>query len=155
MDKQLNKLIEWVIDKAFAHGITSAGIGNQDYNNGDIKRVASNKAHQLLLEAYELGRTHGEWDEDARTDFTNPYKSRLQSELPKQSDDPFWNEIANLQDEINFENKANALVNRTINNLETITYHKHHYVRKTGLKKIVKKLVHELHKKELPKREVK
>lgn len=35
-------------------------------------------------------------------------------------------------------------VNDTVNEIETITYHKHHYVRKTGLKKIIKDIVAEV-----------
>jgi hypothetical protein len=34
-------------------------------------------------------------------------------------------------------------VNRMVNELETITYYKHHYVRKTGLKKKIKQLIQE------------
>lgn len=32
-------------------------------------------------------------------------------------------------------------VNRAINQLESITYYKHHYIRKTGVKKIIKELL--------------
>lgn len=32
-------------------------------------------------------------------------------------------------------------VNTMVNSLETITYYKHHYVRKTGLKKAIKQLI--------------
>lgn len=39
--------------------------------------------------------------------------------------------------------KFNKQVNQLINSLETITYYKHHYVRKTGLKKAIKKLYYE------------
>lgn len=39
--------------------------------------------------------------------------------------------------------ESNAKVNRTVNELETITYYKHHYVRKTGLKKAIKALLAE------------
>lgn len=37
--------------------------------------------------------------------------------------------------------ESNAKVNRMVNELETITYYKHHYVRKTGLKKAIKALL--------------
>lgn len=37
----------------------------------------------------------------------------------------------------------NKRVNQAINELETITYYKHHYVRKTGLKKAIKELMSE------------
>ena len=39
--------------------------------------------------------------------------------------------------------ESNAKVNRMVNELETITYYKHHYVRKTGLKKAIKALLAE------------
>jgi hypothetical protein len=32
-------------------------------------------------------------------------------------------------------------INEMVNQLETITYHKHHYVRKTGLKKAIKQAI--------------
>jgi hypothetical protein len=34
-------------------------------------------------------------------------------------------------------------VNKMVNDLETITYYKHHYVRKAGLKKKIKELIKE------------
>ena len=37
--------------------------------------------------------------------------------------------------------KSNGEVNRMINGVETITYYKHHYVRKTGLKKKIKQQI--------------
>lgn len=37
----------------------------------------------------------------------------------------------------------NGKVNAMVNSLETITFHHHHYVRKTGLKKAIKKLISE------------
>ena len=35
----------------------------------------------------------------------------------------------------------NKRVNQMVNSLETITYYKHHYVRKTGLKRKIKELL--------------
>jgi hypothetical protein len=37
----------------------------------------------------------------------------------------------------------NKRVNQAVNKIETITFYKHHYVRKAGLKKVIKELMHE------------
>lgn len=37
--------------------------------------------------------------------------------------------------------EINKLVNQLVNELETITYYHHHYVRKSGLKKRLKRLL--------------
>lgn len=39
------------------------------------------------------------------------------------------------------EARFNKWVNDMVNDLETITYYKHHYVRKTGLKRKIKDLI--------------
>lgn len=39
--------------------------------------------------------------------------------------------------------RRNRKVNDLVNSLETITYYKHHYVRKTGLKRAIKQLLAE------------
>lgn len=39
------------------------------------------------------------------------------------------------------EARFNKQVNDMVNSLETITYYKHHYVRKTGLKRKIKDLI--------------
>lgn len=38
----------------------------------------------------------------------------------------------------------NKRINELVNELETITYYKHHYVRKTGLKKTIKETIAEI-----------
>ena len=64
------------------------------------------------------------------------------------SDDPavekFWAGLVKLTDEYNIalngglSPKVRGSINRLVNSVETITYHKHHYVRKTGLKTALK-----------------
>lgn len=50
--------------------------------------------------------------------------------------------VTEITDEPQDKDKAmRALVNRSVNEIETITYHKHHYVRKTGIKKLIKQLL--------------
>lgn len=39
--------------------------------------------------------------------------------------------------------KRNKKVNDLVNSVETITYYKHHYIRKTGLKRRIKELLAE------------
>lgn len=41
------------------------------------------------------------------------------------------------------EAQLNKKINDLVNSLEIITYYKHHYVRKTGLKKAIKKFIKE------------
>lgn len=45
--------------------------------------------------------------------------------------------------------QLNGEVKHLVNSLETITYYKHHYVRKTGLKKAIKQLINRRVAKEL------
>ena len=42
------------------------------------------------------------------------------------------------------DNELRGKINRLINECETITYYKHHYIRKTGLKKKLKDLLEEI-----------